>query len=113
MEGSGTITTSNVFQRVFAAPVPGQGTGAFRRGCLVQNNSSHEQYVYFQGPGMTTPTSGNSAALEASAIALDPSQASGGKQGGSVSCATGGGSVLQDSIWIAGTSGDSFVAKQQ
>lgn len=112
-EGSGTIASSDVFQLVFAATNNGVGTGAIRRGCLVQNTSGHVQYVYFQGPGMTVPTSANSSTLEGKAIGLDPSQVSGGKQGGSVSCATGAGSALQDAIWIAGTSGDAFVAKQQ
>lgn len=108
-EGSGTLASSDVFQLVFSAPP----SGVQRRGCLLQNNSTHVQYVYFQGPGMTAPTSGNSGALEAKAVGLDPSQVASGKQGGSVSCATGAGGALQDSVWVAGTSGDTFVAKQQ
>lgn len=108
-EGSGTLAGSNQFQLVFAAGVSG---GPQRRGCVVQNTSSHEQWVYFQGPGMLAPTNGNSATLEASAFPLDPPSGS-GKAGSWVSCATGAGGALQDSVWIAGTSGDSFVAKQQ
>lgn len=111
-EGSGTIAASNVFQQIFPATTT-NGTGATRKGCAVQNVSADEQFVYFQGPGMVAPTAGNSSSLEAKAFALDPTQVSGGKQGGSVSCATGAGGVLQDSVWIAGTIGDNFVAKQQ
>lgn len=108
-EGSSTITANTTFQLLWAATAAG---GPYRRGCLVLNTAAHEQYVYFQGPGMTPPTAGNSSALRASSIPLDPPQGA-NLQGGSVSCGTGTGSALQDSIWISGTINDTFVAKQQ
>lgn len=109
-EGSSTIIATTTFQLLWAAVPP--GSLGLRKGCLILNTSTHEQYVYFQGPGMTTPTAGNSAALQAKSLPLDP-PTSPNLQGGNVSCATSTGSALQDAIWISGTIGDVFVAKQQ
>lgn len=61
---------------------------------------------------MTVPTSLNSASLEASSVPLEAAPAATGA-GGFVSCSTGAGQTLQDAVWIAGTSGDTYVAKQQ
>lgn len=108
-EGSSTITASTTFQLLWGATASG---GPYRRGCLLINTSTHEQYAYFQGPGMTTPTAGNSSTLRASSVPLDPPAGS-NLLGGSVLCSTGTGSALQDAIWISGTIGDTFVAKQQ
>lgn len=111
-EGSGSITTTTTFQLIFAARANGAGTGQARHGCTVENTATHEQYVYFQGPGMVVPTAANSSALQAVSFPLDPPAGS-NKQGGSVYCATNTGTALQDAIWISGTQSDTYVAKQQ
>lgn len=113
-DASGTIASSNVFQQIWGSTAgpDGAGQSGQRAGCLVLNNAGHREWVYFQGPGMTTPTSANSSTLEASAVPLEAAPATNG-QGGYVYCNTGAGQVLQDSVWIAGTIGDTYVAKQQ
>ncbi len=113
-EASSTIVASDVFQLVWAshAQPNGASTNGPRSGCLVVNNSTHTQWVYFQGPGMTTPTAGNSSTLEAVSIPLTAAGLA-NTAGGNVSCATGAGQTLQDAVWIAGTMGDTYVAKQQ
>lgn len=112
-DASGTLAATNVFQLVWAGQGPSNGGNFQRRGCLVLNNSAtNRQWVYFQGPGMTTPTAGNAATIKAASIPLEAAPAANG-QGGYVSCATGAGQTLQDAVWIAGTIGDSYVAKQQ
>lgn len=107
-EGSGTIVATDVFQSIWAAVTSGNARG----GCLVLNNSTNRQWVYFQGPGMTTPTAGNVATIKAASIPLEPATVV-NALGGTVSCADGAGGVLQDRVWIAGTISDTFVAKQQ
>lgn len=113
-EASSTITATNVFQQVWAAAnnPSSAGTSGARAGCLLLNNSTDRQWVYFQGPGMATPTSGTAAAIKAESIPLEPASAT-NAQGGFVSCSTGTGQTLQDRVWIAGTMGDTYVAKQQ
>lgn len=96
-DASGTITTTNSFQQIW----PQASLQQPRRGCLVVNNSTDRQWVFF-GP---TPT-------KATAIPLEPATAT-SALGGWVSCASGAGGALQDQVWITGTSGDTFVAKQQ
>lgn len=113
-EASGTIASSTLFQQIWPSSANPASSGSLghRNGCLVLNNSPDQQWVYFQGPGMTTPTSANFAAIKAESIPLEPAQ-SANLLGGDVSCATGGGQILQDAIWIAGTISDTYVAKQQ
>lgn len=112
-DASGTIVATNVFQLVWAGQGPANGGNYQRRGCLVLNNSStNRQWVYFQGPGMTTPTAANAATIKAASVPLEAAPAANG-MGGYVSCATGAGQTLQDAVWIAGTIGDTYVAKQQ
>ena len=107
-EASSTIASSSLFQLVWAASTPPQ----FRRGCLILNNSTHQQWVYFQGPGMATPTSGNFSTIKAESVPLNVASAA-NAAGGWVSCGTGDGVVLQDAVWIGGTISDTYVAKQQ
>lgn len=95
--GDGSVTTTDTFQQIWAATSVAQP----RVGCLVLNNSTHRQWVYFG----TSPT-------KATAIPLEPASAA-NAQGGGVNCVTGAGGALQDQVWITGTSGDTFVALQQ
>lgn len=112
-EASGTLAATNVFQLVWAGQGPAFGGSLQRRGCLVLNNSAtNRQWVYFQGPGMVAPTAGTAAAIKATSVPLEAAPAALG-MGGYVTCATGAGQVLQDAVWIAGTIGDTYVAKQQ
>lgn len=100
---SSTLSSAN-FQLVWAA------TGGIKRtGCLVIDTATHAQWVYFQGPGMITPTSGNTATIKASSV---PLVASGSSGINAVQCSAGV-IALQDAVWIAGTSGDAFYAAQQ
>ena len=113
-DASSTITSSTLFQLVFSStanPSSG-GTSGSRVGCLLLNNSTDRQWVYFQGPGLPAPTSGTFTATKAKSIPLEAAAATNG-QGGWVSCGTLTGVALQDAIWIAGTANDTFVAKQQ
>ncbi len=96
-DASSTIATTDTFQLVWDVPAQGRK----RMGCLVLNNSTHRQWVYFG----TTPTKGTS-------VPMEPATVDNGL-GGYVSCSAGGGVVLQDQVWITGTTGDSYVAKQQ
>lgn len=84
---STTIAVTNTFQSVFVSNVN-------RKGCVIQNKSSDDMYVFF------------------GAIA-DASQARAGlvKANNSVYC-TAFGTVLTDQVSITGTSGDSFYASQ-
>lgn len=95
-DASGSITSTDAFQQVWAST-----PGPHRIGCLVVNNSTHRQWVFFG----STPT-------KATSLPLEPASAT-NALGGAVSCATGAGGALQDQVWITGTSGDTFVAKQQ
>lgn len=113
-EGSGTIASSSLFQQIWpsARNPSSSGTSGSRAGCLVLNNSTDRQWVYFQGPGMAAPTAGNFATLKAESVPLEPATAT-NAMGGYVICATSTGLALQDAVWIAGTLGDTYVAKQQ
>lgn len=95
---SGSIGTTNTFQSLSLAVVPPNR----RNGCLIQDNGSNTMYVFFGPIGSAT---------KAASYQLIPPGT--GIQGGSVSCATGGGGVLQDQISITGTSGDAFAASTQ
>jgi hypothetical protein len=101
---SGTIGTGGgTFQSVFAAAGHvAKPSVAARQGCLVQNTGGNVEYV-FVGP--------IASATEATSYQLVPPGT--GIQGGSISCATLGGGVLQDQISITGTSGDTFTATRQ
>lgn len=96
--GSGSITTLNTFQQIFAQSVSASGLGSqgSRSGCLIQNNGTHTMYIFY-GPiaNATTPTS---LTLAASAKA---------------DCNNGGGLAYQDQISITGTANDQFFATQQ
>lgn len=99
-DASSTIGVTDTFQTVWSAIT----TGSSRRGCLLLNNSTHRQWVFF-GADSSTPTKAKAIPLEAATAA--------NAQGGYVSCATSAGGVLNDHVWITGTAGDTFVAKQQ
>lgn len=101
---SSTIASTNVWQKIWSAPT----NDSPRKGCLVLNQGTHTMWVYFQGPGVATPSGSGS---EASAVPLNAA-ASSGAAGGWVGC-TVGGAVLQDTIWVTGTSGDAYYAAQQ
>lgn len=103
-----TVASSSLFQQIWAAT----DSTRKRTGCLVMNVSTHGQYVYFQGPGMVTPTAGNYAIVQALSVPLNP-VASPAVAGGWVQCANGAGATLQDSVWIGGTAGDAYYANQQ
>lgn len=94
-DASGSVSSTNTFQQVFA--------GVARQGCRIVNTGTHVEYV-FPGAlaGATTPTA---FPLNAAAGA--------GQAGGAFDCSTPSGGVYQDQISITGTSGDTFVAKQQ
>jgi hypothetical protein len=103
VHADGTIAATGTFQSVFAAAGHmAKPSLPVRQGCLIQNTGSNTQYVYF-GP--------IASATQASAFQLAPPST--GSQGGSISCSTLGGSVLQDQVSITGTIGDSFVAEHQ
>lgn len=97
---SSTIAVTNTFQSIALAANTG-GRRA-RLSCLIINNSTNRQWVFF-GP-IASATKAKSIPLEAAPAA--------NALGGNVTC-TIGGSVLQDQISITGTMGDTFVAKQQ
>lgn len=101
---SGTIASTNTWQVIWNAAT----ILSPRRGCIVVNNATHEEWVYFQGPTDAAPSG---SASEALAIPLNVATAN-NAAGGSLNC-TIGGVVLQDKVWITGTSGDTFVAEQQ
>lgn len=88
---SGTVTSGGTFQSVWPA-VP---SGRLRKSCTVQNNGTHNMYVYF-GP--------IASATDATAVTLAAGQ--------SVSCVAGGG-TLQDQVSVDGTTADAFFAAQQ
>lgn len=94
---SGTIASGGVFQSIVV-----RNTGGTRQGCLVQNNGTNIMYVFF-GP-IADATTAKSFQL------VPPST---GVQGGSVSCATGAGTTLQDQVSITGTVGEAFAAAWQ
>lgn len=85
---SSTIAVTNTFQSIQAA-------SASRRACLVQNNSSNTQWVFF-GP--------IASATKAKSVVLAPGQG--------VMC-NGAAVTLTDQISITGTATDSFYAGVQ
>lgn len=88
LNASGSITSGGTYQQIFAA----QG----RNGCVVQNNGSSTQYVYF-GP-IAGATHARSWILPA---------------GASVNCNVFGPAVIADQVSIDGSTGDTFYAAQQ
>lgn len=100
VHADGTISSNSAFQSVFASAIATPQRP--RRGCLIQNLGSHTEYIWV-GP-IASATSPASYAL------VPPGT---GVQGGSFSCATGAGAVLQDQISIQGTSADTFAATAQ
>jgi hypothetical protein len=101
-DASSTIAVTNTFQTIWNSFSPTNATQ--RKGCLIINTSTDLMWVYFGADGDTP--------AKAKSVPLNPA-ASSGELGGWVSCATGAGSALQDHVWITGTSGDAYVAKQQ
>lgn len=96
-DASGTIASTNVWQQVW----PQASAGQPRHGCLVLNNDTTRAWVYF-----------GASPSKAAAVPLEPATAT-NAAGGWVSCATGTGATLQDQVWVTGTSGSQFIAKQQ
>lgn len=99
----GSVAVTNTFQSVFAAKAnPAQ---SMRFGCTIQNSgaSNAGSIFVFVGP--------IASATKAASFELVPVGT--GVQGGSFSCATGGGGVIQDQISVTGTSGDTFAATSQ
>ena len=88
---SGTVTSTNVFQSVFAAITGNQQ----RSSCTVQNNGTHTMFVFF-GPIAN--------ALTTSSVALTAGQAT--------TCSVNG-VVLKDQVSITGTTTENFFAAQQ
>lgn len=96
-DASGTVASTNTFQLVWAAPSGSQP----RKGCLVVNTAVTVEFVYF-----------GAAPVAAGAIPLNPAGTA-GQAGGAVSCTVGSGTVSEDAVWITGTTGAAYVAKQQ
>ena len=97
-----SIASTNAFQVVFAA-APSTNI-ALRKGCLIQNTGSNSMYIYVhQG---TTGTANKNASY----VIIPPAS---GVQGGSFSCSSGAGGVIQDQIDITGTAADTFAATSQ
>lgn len=88
---SSTIAVTNTFQSIWIANITNRG----RAGCTIQNNGTHNMYVFF-GP-IASATLSNSVIITA---------------GNPTYCGFGG-IVLQDQVSITGTSGDAFFAAQQ
>lgn len=86
----GTIGVTNTFQ---IAAVINTGAVQPRSGCLIQNNGTHNMYLYFKKSG------GSAASITASFIII-PGQA--------WNCRNASGEILQEEIDITGTSGDTF-----
>ena len=95
VNASGTIAVTNTFQQVFAAASTAPGGSPSRTSCTIQNNGTHNMYVFF-GP-IANATLTNSVVLAA---------------GANLSCANLI-IVLADQVSITGTSGDAFYAAQQ
>lgn len=95
---SSTIAVTNTFQSIWAAT----GTGPKRQSCLVLNNSTNRQWVYFGAIA---------GATKAKSVPLEPASAT-SAQGGFVNCSADG-VTLQDQVSITGTAGDTFMAAQQ
>lgn len=91
LNSSSTITVTNTFQSIWIAS--GGNTG--RVGCTIQNNGTHNMYVYF-GP-IASATTTNSILISA---------------GQSVNCNSGS-VILKDQVSITGTANDVFYAAQQ
>lgn len=87
-QAGSTIAVTNTFQTAIAA-------NATRTGCLVQNQSSRTQYVYF----------GTVAAASLAASWQVPA-------GGSISC-NAPGVVISTAVAITGTATDAYVAGEQ
>lgn len=97
----GTVAVSNTFQTVVptALSVPKNKS---RKGCLIQNNGSNTMWIFI-GPA--------ASGTKGASFTLIPPTA--GVQGGSFSCATGAGGVVQDEISLTGTSTEAFTASWQ
>lgn len=110
VDGSGTISSTNTFQSVFAAQGPQAASyntttgnvteGVLRRGCLIINTSNSVQYVFFGAiASATTPKS----------VPLNAATAD-GSAGGSVSCERNDIGTVQSQVSITGTAGETFFA---
>lgn len=86
---SSTIAVTNTFQTVWTRSTNTRG----RAGCTIQNTGTNTMYVAFGA----TPLTATSVKLNA---------------GQSLNC-TVGGIVLQDTVSITGTAGETFYAAQQ
>lgn len=85
---SSTISSSNVFQSIWAA-------NSNRTACTIQNNGTHNMWVFFGA--IANATENNSVVLQA---------------GQYLNCNSGN-VILQDQVSITGTSTDAFFAAQQ
>lgn len=110
VDASGTIATTTTWQLVFSAGSAGISGQATRRDCLIQDVGANTEFIWY-GAGNPPGGLGSGAAVTTSAFQLIPPATN--VQGGSFGCATGGGNVIQDAIWITGTGGDGFVAKSE
>ena len=86
----GTITAGNTFQSALAA-------SSTRKGCTIQNTSSHTLYVFF---GATA------SATTANSFQVAP--------GATIMCSTQTGAALTDNVAVTtSTTGDTFVVNSQ
>lgn len=90
---SGTIAATNTFQVI-------QASNGGRIGCTIQNNGSHNEYVYFDKSSVTCAN-----ATTLTSFVLSPSQP--------INCAISSNFVLKDTVCITGTSSDAFTANFQ
>lgn len=91
LQQGSTISVTNTYQQVLAR-------SDIRRGCLLQNNGTHNMLVYF-GP-IANATTSNGLTLLANAA-------------NSISCWTGGGAFIKSQVSITGTAGDAYVFSEQ
>lgn len=100
-ETIGTIAATNTAQSVLAKVA----FGGTRQGCLIQNQGTHVMGVFF---GASPPSPASNAWFQ-----IQPPQSSPVIQGGTISCAVGGGTVAGDQVWIYGTISETFTVAVQ
>jgi len=89
------IAITNTFQVALAlnSTIAPSGATGTRSSCLLQNNGTHNMFVYFKKSG------GTAASLTAAFVLLP---------GYTINCINTAGQILQDEIDITGTSGDTY-----
>lgn len=87
----GTVTTANTFQQIVAADPT-------RHGCLIQNTSSNNEYLFYQG-AVEIPSTAQSFILQPYAF---------------FGCRASDGSPIKDALWItSATAGSAYNGQAQ